>query len=78
MSERDSYLKGVLAGLGFVYAADAETLAEEIVSAVGPYALLRIAEINEDCYLPNLRRTIRFLERRKNALAAYRKGQPCP
>jgi hypothetical protein len=59
--QKEAFMCGILAALGFIYAADEETTAEEIVSASGPYALLRVARKNEDCYLPNLRKTIRFL-----------------
>jgi hypothetical protein len=58
------FLCGVLLALGHVYSVDDETVAEAIVSDVGKYALLRVAKKNEDCYLPNLRKTIRFLNQK--------------
>lgn len=62
---KDQFLCGVLAALGCVYAADEETIAEEIVNTIGASALLRVARANEDCFLPNLRETIRFLKKQK-------------
>ena len=66
---KDWFLCGVLAALGCVYAADGETLAEEIVRAVGATSLLRVARKNEDVYLPNLRHTTRMLRERADILA---------
>jgi hypothetical protein len=57
----DAFLLGVLVALGCVYAADEETTAQEIVSAVGAASLVRVAKAEDDPYLPNLRKTIRFL-----------------
>jgi hypothetical protein len=58
---KDEFLCGVLIALGFVYEEGQATLAERIVAATGPYALLRVAKKNEDISLPNLRKTIRDL-----------------
>ncbi len=63
--KKDEFLCGVLAALGFVYDAGEETTAEAIVSATGPYALLRVAKENEDIFLPNVRKTIYFLRGRR-------------
>lgn len=59
--ERDLRLSGVLIALAFVWQAGAETLAEEIVGDVGAKDLLRVAKNEQDCYLPQLRKTIAFL-----------------
>lgn len=61
----DQFYSGVLVALGCVYFADEETLAEEIVGTVGEKELLRVAVAEEDCYLPNLKRTIAFLKSRR-------------
>jgi hypothetical protein len=55
----DAFLSGVLVSLEIVYAGGQETCAEEIVEAVGPYALLRVAKKEEDPCLCDLRRTAR-------------------
>lgn len=57
----DWFLLGVLCALGHLYAHGEDTLAEEIIYATGKYALLRVAKKNEDLYLPNLRKSIRYL-----------------
>ncbi len=67
MTRADEFLCGVLAALGCVYDADEETLAEEIVYETGASALFRVAKVNEDYFLPNLRKTIKFLRERKAA-----------
>ncbi len=64
-ANKDEFICGVLSTLGFVYAAGEETIAEEIVSSSHPYTLLRVARREEDIYLPNLRKTIRFLKQRE-------------
>lgn len=58
----DEFINGVLIALGCIYQHDAETLAEEIVTLIGASSLLRVAKANDDVYLPNLRKTIRFLK----------------
>ena len=54
----EAFMCGVLAALGVVYDYDEETVAEDIVKAVGASGLLRVARANEDIFLPNLRKTI--------------------
>ncbi len=66
---RDEFLNGALIALGEVYAVDEESVAESIVKLIGPYALLRIAQNNEDAFLPNLRHTIRYLNEQKKVRA---------
>ena len=61
----DEFINGILVALGVVYIHDAETLAEEIITLVGASALLRVAKDNDDVYLPNLRKTVRFLKERQ-------------
>lgn len=58
----DDVTTGILIALGIVYYCDAENAAEEIVKACDWEKLLRAAKREEDCYLPNLRRTIAFLK----------------
>jgi len=64
MKNKDDFFCGVLAALGVVYSADEETTAEEIVRMAGGYSLLRVAKKNQDCYLPNLRKTVRTINRK--------------
>ncbi len=62
--KNDMFYHGVLAALAVVYEADAETLAEEIVREVGASDLLRVAQANEDPWLPNLQHTANYLKER--------------
>ncbi len=60
----DAVLSGVLIALGVVYTNENDptaTLAQEIVGTVGAAGLLRVAKKEEDCYLPQLRKTVRSL-----------------
>jgi hypothetical protein len=63
--DKNEWLLGVLIALGCVYEAGAETIAEDIIKLVGPVGLLRVAKKEQDLYLPNLRKTIRFLKGRE-------------
>ncbi len=56
---RDARLSGVLIALAVVYAHDQETIADEIITAMGSADLLRVAIAEEDYILPKLRKTIR-------------------
>jgi len=62
--ERGFY-NGVLVALQCIYEAGNNTTAEEIVVAVGAAGLLRTAKRDDDICLQKLRKTIRFLARRK-------------
>ena len=55
-------LDGVLIALAIVYARGADGIAEEIVIAVGPDAILARAEESEDYMLENVRRTVAFVK----------------
>ena len=59
----DDFSCGVMVALGFIYDADQETLAGEIVSAIGASELLKVAKANDDIFLPNLRKTVNSLRR---------------
>ena len=63
---KDDFLCGVMAALGHIYEVGQETIAEEIVSAAGAAGLLRVANANDDIYLPNLRKTVNELRRRRD------------
>jgi hypothetical protein len=66
----DDFYCGVMAALGVIYQAGEETLAEEIVAAVGASSLLRVAKREDDVWLPDLKATVRFLARRKTLRAS--------
>ena len=60
----DAIFSGVLIALGIVFNCDPDptaTLAQEIVGTVGSANLLRVAKQEDDCYLPQLRATVRSL-----------------
>ena len=65
-AETDAFYAGVLVALGCIYDAGYATITEEIIAAVGsPYGLLRVARKNEDPCLPQLRKTVRYLQQRR-------------
>lgn len=67
--KKDEFLCGVLSALGCVYDLGQETVAEDIVKAVGASGLLRVAKVNEDIFLPDLRKTINFLTSQRRRVA---------
>lgn len=64
LTTRDHFHLGVLMALGVIYDHDAETVAEEIVTACGKDDLLRLAKLEHDPCLPHLRKTVKFLTSR--------------
>jgi hypothetical protein len=70
VAQNKDFYMGILVSLAVIYAAGAETVAEELVREVGPKELLAIAKAEDDIALPDLRKTIRFLASRERS---YRK-----
>ena len=60
----DHFLLGVLVSLQHIYLFDEETIAEELVRAVGAAGLLRVAKRENDLSLTNLRHTVRTVRAR--------------
>ena len=64
--DNDATYHGILISLGVIYQSDAETIAEELVRACDQRQLMRVAkEISDPC-IKNLRKTINFLNARRN------------
>lgn len=59
---------GVLVSLAVIYANGQEVVAEELVNAVGPKELLRLAKKENDIALPALRKTVSFFRSRERNL----------
>jgi hypothetical protein len=64
--EDDAFWSGYLAAMGVVYNFERDattTLLKELVINGDSKALLRVAKKNEDCFLPMLRKTVRWIQR---------------